>query len=696
MIRRLSILFSVFSLLAMVAFAVPPDRPVLARRDISIPLREMRPAPVQSGVRIVRPNGRVPHPNPPDRPVTGGVDEAAQMSAAPSAMAPSVINQFNGIGSNNSYTVQYAPPDTDGDVSATQYVQVVNVAMAVFNKSTGAYLLGPVSTKTLWSGFGGGCQDNNDGDGTVNYDQIAHRWVITQFSVSTIPYTECIAVSTSDDATGSYARYAYTFTNFNDYPKVGIWVDASDTTAGAYYITYNMFIPGSFDWAGGEVCAYDRSKMLTGAAANAGCVNLGLSYGGFLAADLDGPTPAPSGEPAYLVGYGNDNASLDYWTMTPNFSTSTLTVSANHNFSVPAFSPACGGGACVPQSGTTNILDSLADRLMNRVQYRNFGDHQSLVVSHSVTVGSSAAPRWYLLSANTGTLTLSQTGSFSPDTLYRWMPSIAMDNDENIALGYSGSSSSAKPSVRYTGRLSTDAANTMQSETVAFAGGGSQTGGLSRWGDYSQMSVDPVDDCTFWFTSEYIPSNGSFNWSTRIVSFRFPTCGGAVTCANQSQLLANPDFEGGSTGWKASKKSTIITNSPARPAHGGTFYAWLNGLGISNARKLSSTSTSMTVPSLACTAQLSFWLRIDTAETTATSANDNLKVQIRSMTSGVWSKWSTGLTFSNLNASSNYAQQVLDLSAYKGHAIQVRFSGKENSSLQTSFVIDDVAIDVTQ
>ena len=194
------------------------------------------------------------------------------------------------------------------------------------------------------------------------------------------------------------------------------------------------------------------------------------------------------------------------------------------NIKVPAFSALCGGGTCVPQQGTTEKLDSLADRVMYRFAYRNFGDHESLVVNHSVTAGSSGGVRWYELRSPGTTPTLYQSGTFAPDSSYRWMGSVAMDKVGDIAVGYSLSSSSQFPTIAYTGRVPSDALGTLEGEKVVKAGGGSQTTGLSRWGDYSGMSLDPVDDCTFFYTNEYLKTSGTFNWSTEINSFKFPGC----------------------------------------------------------------------------------------------------------------------------------------------------------------------------
>src|SRR5205807_1919318 len=205
----------------------------------------------------------------------------------------------------------------------------------------------------------------------------------------------------------------------------------------------------------------------------------------------------------------------------------------NSTFSTPTsipvapFTPLCAGArGCVPQSGGDGTqLDSLADRLMYRLAYRNFGDHESLVVNHTVAVDSNSGVRWYEIQNPNGTPTVAQQSTFAPDSNFRWMGSIAMDGSGDIALGYSVSSASMFPSIAFAGRTLADPASTLGSETTIISGGGSQTGNLTRWGDYSAMQIDPSDDCTFWYTTEYLKNSGSFNWNTRIANFKFPGCG---------------------------------------------------------------------------------------------------------------------------------------------------------------------------
>lgn len=509
-----SMLLSLLSAAAQGASAAAvngkPEVSPAAHHDVSAALRDLpaaaRPYPAREKPLRLLPRG-----------ITSRQPDPVVQTLPGSYVATTAGLNLAGVGNGDyGFVPNAAPPDTNGAVGDTQYVQWVNESLAVFNKSTGALVLGPVAGNTLWKGFGGGCEFNNDGDPVVAYDKVANRWVMTQFSVTTTPYLQCVAVSQTSDATGAYYRYAFTQPNFNDYPKLGVWPDG-------YYISFNMFSGNSF--VGGRACAFERAAMLAGGPAKQICFQLSNLYGGLLPSDLDGSMPPPAGSPNYFVAFGNNSASLDIWKFHADFATPANSTLTQTNIPAPAFSAACsGGGACIPQSGTTQKLDSLADRLMNRLAYRNFGDHESLVTNHSVTAGTSVGVRWYEIRSPGTSAAVYQSGTFAPDASYRWMGSVAMDKVGNIAAGYSVSSTTMHPSIAYSGRAPSDPLGTLQAETPLLTGGGSQTGGLARWGDYSAMSIDPTDDCTFFFTTEYLKSNGSFNWSTLIASFKFPSC----------------------------------------------------------------------------------------------------------------------------------------------------------------------------
>jgi hypothetical protein len=437
-------------------------------------------------------------------------DTAIQASAT--SAAPALASSYEGIFAGEATGLRFAPPDTVGAVGGAFYVQAVNDGLAVYDKATGTRLL-IVPTNALWKGFGGGCEANNDGDPTVNYDVLANRFIIAQFSVSTSPFLQCVAVSATADPTGSYHLYAFDQPGglFPDYPKLAVWPDA-------YYETFNMF---TANFAGAKVCAYDRAAMLVGGAASQQCFQLSSSFGGLLASHLLSSSGAPpAGSPNYVLNFGSNR--LNLWKFHVDWGNPAATTFTGPTvIPVASFSTPRKG---VPQPATRQLLDTLGDRLMYRLGYRNFGDHESLVANHSVATNRSIGVRWYELRNLGGTAVVYQQSTFNPDATFRWMGSVAMDKQGNLAVGYSASSSTVRPSIRFSGRLAGDPLNTLQAETALFDGVGSQLKNLARWGDYSSMSVDPTDDCTFFYTNEYLPADGTFNWHTRIGQFKFPGC----------------------------------------------------------------------------------------------------------------------------------------------------------------------------
>src|SRR3989475_99195 len=538
--------------------------------DQSGPLT-LLPVPERRDTNVEHEVKRIPRP-----PAGAQLRDPGHQTSAPLLLATTINNSFDGVGNgfsgpNGTFSVNAAPPDTNGDVGPHDYVQIVNTDFAVFNKdasrgTVGTVRYGPVPINALWSGFGGGCQTNNDGDPVVLYDPIADRWVISQFSVTTTPYLQCVAVSTTNDPTGSWNRYAFSYGNtaFPDYPKMGVWPDA-------YYITFNIFNNGS-TYAGAKLCAYDRASMINGAPATQQCFpNTSTTYGGLLPADLDGARLPPSGSPNYIVGQGSLTTTLAYWKFHVDWTTpSNSSLTGPTEITVPSYVIACNNptdNTCIPQSGTNQQLDALSDRLMFRLAYRNLGDHEALVPNHSVSTSGNTGPsgiRWYELRPDAShNLTVFQQGTYAPDSTYRWMGSIAMDQAGNIGLGFSASNSSIHPQIKFTGRLAGDVAGTMtQGEGSIIAGGGSQTTNLNRWGDYSMMAVDPSDDCTLWYTQEYIPANGTFNWKTRIANFKLSNCPPAPT--NDFSISASPSSLTVNQG--ASGTSTISTRSAERRA----------------------------------------------------------------------------------------------------------------------------------
>jgi hypothetical protein len=480
--------------------------------DISPPLRSIQP-PARPLGAFFREHVVKKIPLPPAK-LAALADTAVQKKAT-TRLRLGPLKAFPGIGREN-FNITSDPPDTNGSVSKTHYVQWVNVGLAVFDKSTGNRVLGPIEGNLLWSGFGGNCERFNDGDPVVLYDKAADRWLLTQFAVSQAPFSQCIAVSTSPDPTGTYTRYEYQFQDFNDYPKFGVWSDA-------YYGTFNMFQGNSFK--GAKVCAFEREKMLASQAARMLCFDV-ANQGGLLPADLDGGTPPPAGAPNYVLNFGSNQLNLWKfhvdWT-NPGGSTFTGPVS----ITTAPFEIACRSapnpGQCVTQPRTPETLDTLSDRLMFRLAYRKFSDHETLVVNHAVAAGTSSGVRWYELRDPGGTPSVFQQGTYAPDAAFRWMASIAMDKVGNMLMGYSVSSPGIFPGIRFTGRSASDPPNQMAIEQQAVPGQGSQQT-PDRWGDYASMSLDPTDDCTFWFSTQYASQTGRFNWSTAIVPAKFSSC----------------------------------------------------------------------------------------------------------------------------------------------------------------------------
>lgn len=529
------------------------------RHDISPALRSLPPAKKHKGVRLVPEfEGVLPQ-------VANDVhDPVVQRSngLAPSAM-PATDKNFAGM-SNISGLL---PPDTNGDVGPNHYVQTVNATLQVFDK-TGVPLTSAVDTSSLFTGFGGLCETTNDGDPIVQYDQAADRWLISQFAFDIVsgspvaPFDQCFAVSTTADPTGTYFRYAFQSPNnrFNDYGKIGVWPDA-------YYMSVNEFSE-AFAFQGVGAWAMDRTNMLAGNAATMQYFHLGTGFGSLLPSDLDGATAPPAGAPNPFMSFDDftnpGSFKLKVFNYHVDFATpANSTFNAATDITLAAFDRNfCNFSPCIPQPGTSATLDTLADRLMYRLAYRNFGDHQTIVVTHSVDVGGDVAGiRWYELRKTSGAWGLFQQGTFGPDATSRWMGSAAMDADGNMAVGYSVSSGSVFPGVRYAGRLATDPSGVLsQGESSLVDGAGSQTSISHRWGDYSSMSVDPTDDCTFWYTTEYYTSSSIAGWTTRVGSFKFPSCSNAPPPTTTLSIKAPGKV---SKGTKVTIAGTLNSTDPA-------------------------------------------------------------------------------------------------------------------------------------
>jgi hypothetical protein len=495
------------------------------KHDVSAPLSEMalKVGPAQGPL----------FEKPERRPAAGffhqapGIDAVVQEEYLPNISTTKLLN-FDGTNSRQAGGVD--PPDTNGSVGTRQFVEITNFAYEVFDKTNGHILLAPTPINTIWHGFGGLCETNNGGDPVALWDKLAERWFVSQLSYTNKfdTFDLCIAVSKTADATGAYNRYAFsTGRNLPDYPKYAVWPDA-------YYGTNN-----GGGGSGAEPCAFDRKAMLAGKKAIMICFSPGPSTFGFLPSDLDGSTQPPSGAPNHYVELGNLTNELNEFDFHVDFShPKRSTFTGPNAIKVPNYILICNDGgnfACVPQPDPGEKVDSLSGLLMFRLAYRNFRDHESMVVAHAVQPGkgstATVATRWYeLRAAPPGSqFALYQSGTFQHKTDNLWMASVAMDKQGDIAMGMSvDNSAKLDTSVWYTGRVPTDPLGKMETPTLVVKGSAIQVNGGNRWGDYSSMSIDPTDDCTFWFAQEYYnKKNGgsqSSDWTTRLASFKFNGC----------------------------------------------------------------------------------------------------------------------------------------------------------------------------
>ncbi|MFL5731727.1 MAG: dockerin type I domain-containing protein [Chloroflexia bacterium] len=529
--------------------------------DVSPPLRSIPPAKGAAGQVGEKNELRIPVNG---KPREGIVDPVVQRGFGLSPLAmPTPLANFEGIGN----LTGVLPPDTNGDVGPNHYVQWVNLQLQVFSK-TGVSLYGPVPGNTLWTGFGGVCEHTNNGDPIAIYDSMADRWVLSQFAVpgGVNGYHQCVAVSTSPDPTGSYYRYDFFQDQnlFTDYPHFGVWPDA-------YYISFNSFQGTTF--FGARAVALDRAQMLVGQ--QAGQQIFQLTSSPQLPSDLDGPTLPPPGAPNVYASIDIINMQLNFFNFhvdwnNPANSTFVHTATAD----TAPFIPLCLARTdCIaqpppPPPTQPALLDGIGSRLMYRIAYRNFGDHESLVLNHSVdTTGTRlAGVRWYEVRSPATNPTIYQQGTYAPDTDSRWMASAAQDHSGNMAVGYSVSSLTTYPSIRYAGRSVSDTLGTLgQGEATLIAGGGSQTSSSNRWGDYSMMSTDPTDDCTFWYTQEYYGTTSDHDWQTRIGSFRFPSCAGTTPTPMATGATQTPTRTVTQQASFTATKTPTITQTPMIP-----------------------------------------------------------------------------------------------------------------------------------
>ncbi|MEJ7623393.1 MAG: carboxypeptidase regulatory-like domain-containing protein [Pyrinomonadaceae bacterium] len=514
------------------------------------------------------------------------IDEALPPPAranAPDATMPPPVLTFDSPNSGGGVV----PPDTTGDVGLTQFVQQTNAGagtpFTVFNKTTGAVISGPTLMEALWPANDPcGANGFTSGDPVVLYDSLADRWLLSQFTdPPASPFYQCIAISRTSDAAGAY--FIYTFStpgsNFQDYPHYGVWPNG-------YYMAANQFLGNTFNGVG--LFAFDRVKMLAGDPSagyiyfnkDDGCPT--CEFGGFLPTDFDGVIAPPAGMPNLFMTFNADEFGatdrVDGFLFEPNFAnpaSSTITLTAN--VPLAAFDGRSPNTRQAIEQMDGQNLDAIGDRLMHRLAYRNLGTQAAPVnafignfivnvsgVNPTTAATYQAAPRWFelrgtdSLAGPTG-LTVYDQGTHAPDAgngstgLNRWMSSLAQDHNGRIAVGFSSSSTTQRANITWAGRDTGSPTGALNATEVTFyAAPGAQTSASGRWGDYSQMSVDPVDDCTFYYTQEVYNVISNSQWDSRIGYAKFPAC--------------SPVAKGTVTG-------TITSCSTGQPINGATISA---------------------------------------------------------------------------------------------------------------------------
>ena len=472
---------------------------------------------------------------------------------------------FDGISNrenNDAYGFAVIPPDMNGDVGPNHFVQSVNLLTRIYDKN-GAPLTPAFKLSDIFAVLNTPCSTTNFGNPITLYDPLADRWILSQYCTNAPPFRQLIAVSQTGDPTGAYFAYEFVMPNnrLNDYPKLGVWTDG-------YYMSTDEFIGN--DYRGNGVFAFDKKKMLAGdRSARFIYFNLPATSserrGGYLPSDTDGLNAPPINAPNTFVTYsateyGDANDALrlfDFHADFTNLNASTFVERGESPIIVAPFDPTSPPDrADIAQPGTTETLDAQSDRLMYRAAYRNFGASESIVVNQTVRVTPTsetyrAGVRVYELRKSNGAFAVRENSTIGTNDVSRWIGSAAQDNQGNIAVGYSFASETEKPSIKYSGKLAGEPAGMFRAEEFLIKGTGVQTGFGYRWGDYSQMTVDPTDDCTFWLTGEYYTTasqaESPYGWLTRIGKFKFTECvnapratiNGTVTNTSDNQPIAN-------------------------------------------------------------------------------------------------------------------------------------------------------------
>jgi hypothetical protein len=536
---------------------------------------------------------------PPVSAAGAAVEQTSQGTRPPAALLESFDGLGVGFSGPQGTSTGRNPSDNSLAAGPNHIVQIVNSRMAIYTKkgelydTTGKVLYGAAPTNTVFKGFGGRCEQVNNGDSVVRYDQLAGRWLYVMPIFSRPQgepqgaYSMCYAVSIGPDPLGPYYRYEFKRPLFPDYPRPAIWPDG-------YYIPTST----GDNVIQKHACVADRNKMLQGLPATEQCTVIdGVNF--LNNADVDGQGLPPAGAPNIMMATGGtqlknvfEDDGIYVWKIHVDWDTPANTkISGPVKVDVAPYHYLCNGQLtnCVPQPNTDRRLDAQGDKIMQRLVYRNSGGHESIVALHSInTAAGGGGVRWYEFRLNEKRDPyLYQQGTYAPDAFYRWMGSIGMDRQGNIGVGYSFGGTPNFAGQRFAARLADDPLGVLTfQETVLVNGEASQTSTM-RWEDYATTAMDPIDDCTFWYAGDYIKKDAA-SYSTRIGSFRLPGCRrGTVSGSTSFDVNHNgrrdpgePGFPGRQIDYVGGRSGTLTTDAngnfsisfPADPAYSDPTY----------------------------------------------------------------------------------------------------------------------------
>jgi PKD repeat protein len=547
------------------------------------------------------------------KPMLDGAKSApsAPVQTAPGSGESAAVSGFPGASNNDNGQILgflIAPPDTDGSVGQNHFVQMINLLTTIYEKG-GSVVQASFPSNAFWAGIGGNCEPNNQGDPIVLYDEDAGRWLVSQFAFpdSMSTFSQCVAISQTEDPTGAYNRYEFSFDGigFNDYPKHGIVTDSITVMA-------NIFMKRGFNfrWGGTYLGVMDKNAMYAGQPASLIGFNIGTGEFGFVAGDLDGPGTVP----ALFATAMSTASAFDIWQIDVNWATENASINQIASIPISPFdSDLCSASreACVPQPNGGPALEAISDRLMHRLQIRDFGSYRTMVTAHTVDVGGGRAGiRWYELRESGGPWSLYQEGTFGPnDGEHRFIPSAAMNAAGDIGIGYLLSSTNTFVSTAVAGQSAAASGSGQldSAETICAAGSGVQLD-VNRSGDYSSTSIDPIND-SFWHTNEVFTTTGQYQWSTYVCEFTVgsggpvnqpPIASFTYSCTDLTcdftDTSSDPDGTISGWSWDFGDGNTSTAQNPSHTYTAGTYTVTLTVTDNDDATDTASDTVTATDP----------------------------------------------------------------------------------------------------